>query len=745
MLNQPLPRDWTPPPTRLATWEWDAAPGSRLAGLGLLLLIPLVVIAVRIADLQCRQQAAYLDVFSQTHPERQELPARDGRILAADGAVLADDVIEYELHVRYRWLEQPPDPAWLRRRAWERLNRSDRRKPAQVAAQEALLRQEAIQWWRDLARLTDHSEVELRKIARGIQDQVDHVWATVDERRRAQPAASTQSVIAGSWWECAWQSLQKELAQPPTRTRQEPLVIQEQEQSHRLLAHVSAEIAAEVRAHPDRYPGVSIVDRPRRVYPQHERAAHLLGVRTPLREEELSSLGKHRELRSIDYRAGDPLGRSGLERQYERVLHGRRGVEVLTRNRHGEVVSSVIERPAEHGRDLVLTIDLPLQQRAEELLDAALMVTPPIVSDDDQAPTNAPQAPPPGACLIAIDVQTGALLTAASAPRYDANLLVRPETAVWQKVLADPRKPLFHRAAQMALPPGSVYKAVSAIALLESETFEPHQTIFCQGYLDHPGQHRCLTYRHYGVGHGETDLAAALARSCNVYFFTGARRAGPQVLVDWSQRLGIGQPTGLDLPGETAGVLPSPAQPNGAKRWYPGDTLGLAIGQSSLMVTPLQMARVMAAIANGGLLVTPHLATSAGPTSIDTASGSPARPVFDHPAPQPIPGLHPETLLSIRAGLDRVVQDPQGTGYKTVRLREVAIAGKTGTAETGSGRPDHAWFAGYAPADNPRVAFAVVVEHGGSGGKVAGPIARDFVRKLLETGLITPSAPLAGQ
>ncbi|MDP1798287.1 MAG: penicillin-binding transpeptidase domain-containing protein, partial [Planctomycetaceae bacterium] len=150
-------------------------------------------------------------------------------------------------------------------------------------------------------------------------------------------------------------------------------------------------------------------------------------------------------------------------------------------------------------------------------------------------------------------------------------------------------------------------------------------------------------------------------------------------------------------------------------------------------------------IANGGFLVTPHLATTSGPTSIETDGSTPVRPVFAHPEPQPIPGLHPETLAAVREGLYNVVNDSHGTGYKTIRLKEVAIAGKTGTAEVGGNRPDHAWFAGYAPADNPRVAFAVVIEHGGSGGKVAGPIARDFVKTLLETGLITPSAPLAVQ
>ncbi len=751
MMNRPAIDGLSPQPTPQGAWDWDATPAHRLVVLGVLFIVPLIAITARIADLQCRLQPSFMEVFSRTHTELQELPAREGRLLAADGTVLADDVLQYDLLVHYRRLEEPPDPRWLRRKAWERLSRSERRQSAVVAAQESLLHQERKTWWNELQRLTGQPQDELRQTAQGIQNRVDSIWASVDERRQFKdrvPLPSSREVAANMpWWEHLWQSVQHELTAPPVRNRHEPLVIAEQETSHVLLTNVTREIAAEVEAHPDRYPGVSIAIRPRRIYPLKSVAPHILGSRTPLRPEEVDP-GSKQFIATLapDYRPGDPYGRSGLERQYETVLHGTRGVRSITYDRHGEELDSHMERPAEHGRDLVLTLDLPLQQKAEALLDAALLSAPPAITDDEAPPANAPQTPPPGGCLIAIDVQTGALLTAASAPRFDANLLTNHEAAEWKKLINDPRKPLYSRATQMALPPGSVFKALSAIALLEAGVFRPHDHIQCQGYLDHPGQHRCLVFRHYGVGHGETDLSAALARSCNVYFFTGARRAGPQALVDWSQRLGIGQPTGLDLPGETGGALPSPARPGEAgPRWYPGDTLGLAIGQSALKVTPLQMARLMAAIANGGYLVTPHLATTSGPTSIETDGSTPVRPVFAHPEPQPIPGLHPETLAAVREGLYNVVNDSHGTGYKTIRLKEVAIAGKTGTAEVGGNRPDHAWFAGYAPADNPRVAFAVVIEHGGSGGKVAGPIARDFVKTLLETGLITPSAPLAVQ
>jgi penicillin-binding protein 2 len=283
---------------------------------------------------------------------------------------------------------------------------------------------------------------------------------------------------------------------------------------------------------------------------------------------------------------------------------------------------------------------------------------------------------------------------------------------------------------------------------LESGQFDPNEARYCQGFLDRPDQHRCYTYRHFGVGHGDMTLGHAMARSCNVYFFQGARKIGPGALVDWSEKFGIGQKTGVDLPSEQAGNLPHPpiknenaliVQTDYEERkekptpWYPGDTLGLAIGQSRLTATPLQMARAMAAIANDGYLITPHLVKGFGPQAIMDATAASHLTI---PEPRPIPGLSQGTLARVREGLEMVVAHPQGTGYKSVGMSQIQIAGKTGTAEVGGGLPDHAWFAGYVPADRPKYAFAVILEHAGSGGQTAGPVARQTVETLLELGLI---------
>lgn len=699
-----------------------------------LCLLPLVLIAARLLQLQQMQQLAYREHFLQLRDVWETLPARDGRLLAADGTVLADEIQHFDLAVHYRWLEEPVDRRWLRRKAWEQLSRAERRQPALVAAKEQQFLGRRERLWSELNALAGRTEHEREAIAREIQIRVERIWENVNARRESRlvtsaPETTDEPRDLTGWLSASWDLVCRELTQPPERVRLDPLVIQEQEAYHVLWRDIPAAVAQHLAAHPEQFPGIRVQTRSQRIYPQRELAAHLLGVRT--------GLGKSDAADSITAHQNQSRGRTGLELQYDHLLSGRPGRQLLRINRHGEVAEQQIPVPPQHGQDVVLTLDLTLQRRAEELLDQALQSQ--IAAGDDAAPEAAvAEVLPQGGCLVALDVRTGAVLAAASAPRFDANLLVSGSRAEWDRVVNDPRKPFFPRLTQMALAPGSVFKTLTSVALLEAGAVSPDSTIACVGYLERPEQHRCLIFRHHGFGHGTTDLSQALCQSCNVYFFAGARRSGPEPLVEWARRFGIGSPTGIDLPGEVAGTLPNPVRiDDGARsRWHLGETLGLSIGQSSLTTTPLQIARMMAAVANGGQLVRPHLATTGGPTTIEATAGDHVRPVFAHPDPQPIADLHAETLQAIRVGLTRVVHDPSGTGYKTVRLREVSIAGKTGTAEVGNGRPDHAWFAGFVPAEQPRVAIVVVLEHGGSGGKNAGPLAREFVRSLLDVGLI---------
>jgi penicillin-binding protein 2 len=385
-------------------------------------------------------------------------------------------------------------------------------------------------------------------------------------------------------------------------------------------------------------------------------------------------------------------------------------------------------RAVQPGDDLVLTLDPALERTAEQLLDETLRRRRLVDADDSSAG---------GAAAIVLDVRTGAVYCAASAPRFDPNLLGSHAA----DLLDNPAKPLFDRATKMAIPPGSVFKLVTAAALLEHEGFDADEAYLCRGYLRDPDHLRCMLYRRQGIGHGEATLVDALAQSCNTYFFHQAERLGAPAIFEWSRRFALGVPTGIDLPDEAAGQVADPVGRSaaGQTRWSLADTQALAIGQSTLAVTPLQMARAMAAVANGGRLVTPRVVRSVGLVTDADDGTSPAPASSDAPAL----GLSDRSLAVLREGLERVVADERGTGHRTVFLPEVMIAGKTGTAETGTGRADHAWFVGYAPADRPCVALAIVIEHGGSGAEIAGPVAKRLVQKLADLGYFTPGRSLA--
>jgi penicillin-binding protein 2 len=418
----------------------------------------------------------------------------------------------------------------------------------------------------------------------------------------------------------------------------------------------------------------------------------------------------------------------GIERRYEKLLRSRPGSEAQLADRHGNILSVYRDREPRDGADVVLSLDPALQRAAESMLDHALR---------RRGSADAHELPRPvGGAILVMNVATGEILAAASAPRFDPNLFENSRSEELQQLMTDDGHPLFDRTIKMAIPPGSVFKIVSAIALLETGAVDADEPFECQGYLEHPDRQRCYIYQRYGVGHGELSLRDALAQSCNVYFFHFAGRMGARPLANWAQRLGLGAQSGIDLPDEAAGHVPQPDVRDRKHnvRSY-AEAQALAIGQSSLTVTPLQIVRLMAAVANGGNLVCPRVAVRLN-AKPHPGSDSPATSAADELAPgssHKIGGLKPETLATVREGLRRVVADPNGTAYGTVRLQSVAIAGKTGTAQTGPSRQDHAWFAGYVPAERPQFAFVVVLEHGG-GAAAAGPLAKRLVLAMQELG-----------
>ncbi|MFM9963853.1 MAG: peptidoglycan D,D-transpeptidase FtsI family protein [Planctomycetaceae bacterium] len=782
MRNRPTPL-FNSGPTRCGSaFDVDAEPGVRMVWLFVAMALPLLVVAGRLLHLQGFVAEGFAVETRRETQSVELIPARHGRILAADGTVLAFDEERYRVLVHYRWLEEPPNELWLRDAAVARLSRAERRDKIKVEQAKAAVLARREELWQSLAELTELRPDKLAELRGRVQQRVERIYRLVEERREAVEGSEQRHgdflEPVPSTIQRAWQVVKQELTTPPTRERRDLLRISEQSDYHLLLDNVSLEAIAEIETHPEQYPGLRTDVTSQRIYPLGRIAPHLVGYRGEINTEELQSLrDRHPNGGPLDYQAGDTLGRTGIEQSYEHVLHGVRGQRKIVRDQHGTIVRTEVIKPPKPGRDVVLNFSIALQAEATKLLEE-------VVGDDLSRPPQADgseNSRPPGGCIVAIDVQTGAILAAATAPTFDVNELLADSAELRQAIESDPRRPQFSRSMQMTLPPGSVFKAVSAVAVMESHQLaakhriDPDREIECVGYLKDPNKFRC----YHSHAHAGTDLTHALARSCNVYFFKAAQTLGPQPLVHWADEFGFGQLTGIDVPGEQRGHVPRPPEAapksrNGTRSpielvsherpigdeadslkpaspweadgiaetasttkarrepWYDGDTLGLAIGQSRLTVTPLQIARLMAAVANDGWLVTPQVAreiSAAG--EIDAMLSATIEPQRHR-----LSELSEGTLARVREGLEQVVAHPQGTGFKTVRMKEVKIAGKTGTAEIGGGRADHAWFAGYVPADRPRIAFVVVLEQAGSGGKVAGPIAKKFVQALLDQGLI---------
>ncbi len=407
-----------------------------------------------------------------------------------------------------------------------------------------------------------------------------------------------------------------------------------------------------------------------RHYPHGRLGAHVLGYTSGITEEEYDRLSER------GYRIRDRVGRSGVEKAFEAHLRGEWGGQQVEVNAAGEVQRVLGEKPASAGKDLRLTLDLPLQQAAERALDGVRK-----------------------GAIVAMDPQTGAIRALASRPTYDPNLFSpAPSVSQWRDLNA-PDAPLLNRALQ-GFPPASTFKIVTSIAALESGKYAPDSKELTTASFCHAG----LCYRDH-VSMGPIGFPLALAVSSNSFFYRAALKMGPDPLFKAARQLGFGSPTGLELEEEeSAGLLGDQAWKKTVlgEPWTAVDTITSAIGQGAVLVTPLQMARMYAAVANGGWLVTPHLVERA-----------PEREWI---------GFKPETLATVRQGLRKAVLE--GTAKALNEPGLPPAAGKTGTAEDPP-RPVHAWFGGYAPADQPQLVVIALGENsGGYGGTVAAPMAK---------------------
>lgn len=436
-------------------------------------------------------------------------------------------------------------------------------------------------------------------------------------------------------------------------------------------------------------PGVIIQAEPFRTYVHGELAAHVLGYLGEIGPRELTKLSKK------GYEAGDVVGKFGLEKFYDQYLRGEEGGRQIEVNARGERLRSLGLRYPIEGRNLTLTIDKGIQMKAEEVLGENRGV------------------------VVVMEVASGEILALVSSPGFDPNLFLASNKAPQlTALLKDPLCPFLSRTTQAQYPPGSLFKIIVALAALEGGLVDPRTSIYCPGHW-YLGNHEFKCWNQ--EGHGRVDLISAITHSCNVFFYQLGQKVGVKRLSHFAQLFGLGEESGIDLLGEKGGLVPTPdwKRRTLGDRWYSGDTVNLSIGQSFILVTPLQMAGLMGAVANGGRLYRPHLVKE-----IRTSSGKPVTSFG--------PELRREIHLSkyslrlLRQGLEGVVRE--GTGQASY-LSGLKVAGKTGTAENPHGK-NHAWFASYAPAENPRVAIVVLVEHGGMGGGVAAPMARPILEEI---------------
>lgn len=444
-------------------------------------------------------------------------------------------------------------------------------------------------------------------------------------------------------------------------------------------------------------PGVELQITARRFYPNGPLAAHLLGYtgRTEIPDQEAEPA------EPFHYYLPDTEGRAGVERVFDEVLRGEAGGSMVRVDVAGFRHEEIGGRPPIPGRDIVLSLDLRVQQAAEDALGDT-----------------------PGAVAV-LDPRNGEVLALASAPGFNPNdFIPAVSSAMWRTLREDPNQPLFARASSGAYPPGSIFKPVTALAALDSGRIGPGTRFTCPGHFQ-LGRATFRCWEH--AGHGEIDLREAIRFSCNVYFFRAGLAAGHEAIARWAREFGLGARTGIALDTETAGLVPDDAwkRARNGDGWRDGDTCNLSIGQGALLVSPLQMAVYTATLADAGTLRPPNLLLA-----VRTGRDGPEQPAARGRERQlAIPPAH---LRVIREGMREVVMAPDGTGRRA-RVPGFAVAGKTGTAEYGRKEEGkkRGWMIAFAPFEAPRFAVAMMVEDADSGGSTVAPRMQFLLTALL--------------
>jgi penicillin-binding protein 2 len=498
--------------------------------------------------------------------------------------------------------------------------------------------------------------------------------------------------------------------QPKDRKRFKKLLEESRNfESLPIRTRLTDEEVAKFIAHRYRFPGVDIKARLFRQYPGGAFASHLLGYIGRVNDKDLEKIEEAEQ--DANYRGTEHFGKTGLEQRYEFKLHGETGFEQVEVDAGGRAVRTLARTAPVAGSNLTLTVDAELQRIAEQAF-----------GDRKGA-------------LIAIDPATGGILALVAVPNYDPNLFVDGiDTQSWKELNESPDKPMVNRALNGAYPPGSTFKPFMALGALTIGKRRAEQTISDPGFFNFGGHHFRDDKK---GGHGSVDMYKSIVHSCDTYYYMLANDMGIDNIATFMGQLGLGSRTGIDIDGESEGVLPSqewkrkrfkkPEQ----QKWYAGETISIGIGQGYNAYTPIQLAHATAILANNGAVFRPHLVKFI----TDTKTGE--RTLIE-PKPTRTLALKPEHIEVIKNAMVGV--NKEGTGARAFAGAEYVSAGKTGTAQVyslkgaeykaGSVKKelrDHALFIAFAPADQPKIALAVLVENGGFGAQAAAPIARQVL------------------
>ena len=704
--------------------ETDSGGLARRVGIAMVLFTLLFAVLMgRFFWLQIVRGDEYRERARVSITTKERLPARRGEIRDRNGQVLARNVPHFKLSVQPRALREPEVRAGVLNRLAAMLTLSRAEREALEAKIVATL--DTDEAWRPLV----------------VKEELVHTSCPHDgaelaldsEETRGQPllycstCGVTHEAVARDAEYCpydkkklAWTSAERHTATCPKckRTFVAAPVCPDDGTLLTALDHnlrcpvckrrFSDEVAV-VQAHKHELPGVRIDTVFMRDYPNAFLTSHLLGYMNLVTAEE-------RDAAPGVYAPDARVGRSGVERALEPILRGTAGEAEYFKGADKSVTRAFT--PASPGLDVWLTIDSRLQKEVRQAMRYQRS----------------------GAAVV-LDPQSGEILATYSTPGFDPNAWSgRLSKEDWDEIAQNPYDPMLNKAIT-PYAPGSVYKIVTSLAVLHDHHLSPDDVVYCPGYYEYAGRRfRC----HYREGHGPVNLVGALKGSCDVYFYKMGEKIGMDRLADYGHMFGFGLPTGIEV-SERAGRVPTKAYHETTPLGFqPGLTLSTAIGQGSLTSSPLQVARAFAAVANGGRMLETHIVRQ-----YTDERGEVVQRFL--PAESSRLDATPEELAVIREGLVRVVNDEDGTG-KEARLEGIVVAGKTGTAEAAQSRPgadpelsawlkeDHAWFAAYAPAEDPQVVVVVFLEHGGGGGKRAAPLAKLILQAWMRLGLYRPPA-----